>query len=110
MHNDVHTTDKIVNVIERWTIFFLVLLPYLYLSFRLIEEALYPDRSPRECGTPADSLVLTHTFLAALASLILGLKLYLGKSYGITIQLIVIALILVPLIISVVVYIHHFYQ
>jgi hypothetical protein len=98
--NDEHITDRIVNFIEKWTLFFLVLLPYWFFSYKIIEDIAYPDLTHRECGNGSFSMLPGHLFMAGLVTVILGLRLWFGKGYGIKAKLLVLALIFLPVLIS----------
>ncbi|MCZ8284044.1 MAG: hypothetical protein O9353_01195, partial [Bacteroidia bacterium] len=89
-----------VTFIEKWTLFSLVLMPYWYFSYKIIEDIAYPDLTHRECGTVSFSIVVFHAFLAAMVAFIPGMKLWFGKGYEMKNKLAVLLLIFVPLLIS----------
>jgi len=91
-------TSNIHDVIEKWVLFFFILCPYLFFSYRIIYAQLHPDPSIK-CGNGAIALMFGQVFLAFLATLILGIKMFNGKSYGTLSKIIVLSIIFIPLII-----------
>ena len=45
---EITTTDRLVIFIEKWVLFFLVLTPYLFLSYKIIDGLANPDPSTKE--------------------------------------------------------------
>ncbi len=91
--------DKTVAFIERWAIIFIVLVVYLFLSFKIIYALANPDPS-LECGTPLFAALISHVFLSVIAGLILGIRLIFGKAFDFKTKLIIAGLVVLPVIIS----------
>lgn len=100
MQTDHYFTDRIVNFIEKWWLFFLVLIPYLYLSYKIADAILHPDLSHRECGTASFAIIIMQLFLTGMATFILGMNLWFGKGYRKKDKLLVLFLLIFPLLLS----------
>lgn len=93
-------TDKILIFLEKWILFILVLSLYLFLSYKIIDVLLLPSPSNEPCGTGFFAAFIVHVFLAVISTVVLGLKMFLGKGYNIWIKLTVFIVIIIPPIIS----------
>ena len=92
--------DKAVIFIEKWVLFFLVLTPYLFLSYKIIDGLANPDTSTKYCGTGLFASLIGHVFITVIATIVLTLKMFLSKGYDNWTKAIVLLLIIIPLIIS----------
>ena len=97
---EITTTDRVAIFIEKWVLFFLVLTPYLILSYIIIDGLANPDPSTKYCGTGLFASLIGHVFIAAIATIVLTLKMFLGKGYDKWTKIIVLLLIIIPPIIS----------
>ena len=98
---EITNLDKTVAFIERWAVIFLVLAPYLFLSYIIIYILAHPPAPSTEyCGTGLFAAIIGHLFLAIVAGLILAFRLTFGKAFDRKTKLIIALLIIIPLIIS----------
>jgi len=97
---EITSLEKTVAFIEKWAIIFLVLVPYLFLSYKIIDVLAHPDPSTKYCGTGLYASILVHLFLALIAGLIIGLRLVFGKGFDIKTKFIIVLLLIIPLGIS----------
>lgn len=97
---EITSTDRVVIFIEKWILFFLVLTPYLFLSYKIIDSLANPDPSTKYCGNGLFAALLAHIIIAIIATIVLTLKMFLGKGYDKWTKIIVLLLIIIPPIIS----------
>ncbi len=97
---EIITIEKVVIFIEKWVLFFLVLTPYLFLSYKIIDGLENLDPSKKYCGTGLFASLIGHVFIAVIATIVLVLKMFLGKGYDKWTKIIVLLLVIIPPIIS----------
>lgn len=98
--SEITNTDKVLNFLEKWILFILVLSLYFFLSYKILHILAGINPSDNECGTGFFATFVVHVFLAVIALVVLGLKMFLGNGYNIWVKLIVFVLIIVPPVIS----------
>jgi hypothetical protein len=88
---------KFNNTVEKYALFGLLLIPYLFLSFYATKDLFSSDR--QACGTGYTAVGMGQVFFAVLATLILGYKMFRNEGYGKWDKIVVFSLIFIPLII-----------
>lgn len=88
-------TGKANSVIEKWALIVLVLTPYLFISYKIINSLAQPVTINNFCGTGYFAAIIVHFFLAVVVTIILAIKLFNSKKKSLIVSIIIIAVVII---------------
>lgn len=100
---DKDNTTKIEQVnsfIEKWALIVLVLTPYLFISYKIINSLAQPTPINNVCGTGYFAVIIFHFFLAVIATIILSIRLFFRKKFPLIVTIIILTIVIIQPFIS----------
>lgn len=94
-NNNISKLDKAVAFVEKWALVFLVLTPYLFISYYIITTIIDPPVPARECGTGLFAAIICHFSLAAFVTIILALRFFISKKFPLIISIVILSIVII---------------
>ena len=87
--------DTAVALIEKWALVFLVLTPYLFISYYIITTIADPPVPKHKCGTGLFAAIICHFFIALVATIILALRFFISKKFPLIISIVILSIVII---------------
>jgi hypothetical protein len=93
--NNISKLDVAVVFIEKWAFVFLVLTPYLFISYHIITTIIAPPVPASKCGTGLFAAIICHFFIAAVATIILAYRFFISKKIPLIISIVILSIVII---------------
>lgn len=86
-------TDRAVNLVEKWALVVLVLVPYLFISYKIIHSLAQPSDNIR-CGNGYFAAMVLHFSLALIVTIVLSLRFFISKKFPLIVVISILAIVI----------------
>ena len=94
-NNNTTKIEQVNSFVEKWALIVLVLTPYLFISYKIINSVAQPVTTNNVCGTGYFAAILVHFFLALVVAIILALRLFISKKFPLLVSVIILLIVII---------------
>lgn len=87
--------EQVKSFIEKWALIVLVLTPYLFISYKIINSLAQPVTTNNFCGTGYFAAILLHFLLAFVVTIVLALRLFISKKFPLILSIIILVVVII---------------